>query len=614
MITYFFLAFVRLLFPLQQLFLVLLCTWIVNFPSFAFAQDVSIDLSITQREMSEQESTNINVSIKGNFSSTPSIIEPNWYEQGWDVSSRSQSTSISIINGKRDLVIAYRYRIRPLKQGVLKLGPFQTQFNGNLISSNEESITVTAGPPKAQAGEKGVNQLAFMRWEISENELFLGQAVTVKLMVYVNQQLRLSYFKPTEINLEGFWSQSLDDDQQQRSPYVKINGMNYQQQEAASYILFPLKAGELALPQVQAEMRIARMSFFSEEEEILRIAEAKPIKVKALPTGAPTTFKGLTVGKVVLQAAIDRNRLNADESFQYTLTTQIEGLLANTPPFEMPQIDGFKIFTPSEKTQTRVQNQRLITVRQQTWLIKPSKGGSLTFPPIQISYFDPQLAQYQTATTRDFKIEVTGIPVAQTPQSLNNPSNPSNPSNPLSQSQPSDQMPISTGLVSLKAIKTELSQPSQKRQSSWLFLIFIAAIGPSLLLFTVVRQRLSAWEAQNPGLKKAKYAYQSAKEKLSIYQAQVKAQANESASQISISSILITYLEDKYQIKLKGATYDKYRDILKDLMDAKTIEDLISQLTQEDFRRYSSERLGTEALSQQIKEIEAILTKLEGQK
>jgi hypothetical protein len=136
-----------------------------------FAQDVTLSLDVAQKEISIQESIYANLTLSGNFSTTPPIQDINWEEQGWSVSSRSQSTSMSIVNGQRDITISYRYRIKPLKAGVLKLGPFTSQVNGVQIQSNELSITVNEGAPKVAPAERGVNQIAFMRWEIDESEL-----------------------------------------------------------------------------------------------------------------------------------------------------------------------------------------------------------------------------------------------------------------------------------------------------------------------------------------------------------------------------------------------------------------------------------------------------------
>lgn len=581
--------------------------------SFVYAQsnNGALVLEADQTEISEQQTLSVSATLNGQGYGDPNIAEPNWYEQGWEVINRSQSTSMRMINRRTDVEITYQYRLRPLKQGSLSVGPFKVILDQNQeIVSNVLSINVYQGPAKVAQSDRGINRYAFIRWEVDQKDLFPGQAFTARLMVYVNQQIRLTHFRPSEINLEGFWMQQIES-KNSRNPYVRINGITYQQQEAASYILFPLKAEALKLPEVQAEMRISTLNFFAQDESITRVADAIELNVSPLPPNAPTGFKGLTVGKVSLIASMDKTKVKADEVIQFNLITQINGTLANTPAFEFPEVDGFKVFPPTEKTQNREQQGQLITTRQQTWLLKPTIGGKIKIPPFSMAYFDPQLKQYQVANTREFEIEVIGTPMNFSTNTVSvvspsqNPTQNSNPAqnqttssteNPQAQSQ-------TDAPLTMKSIRLTPQVKAENQTKRSFFVWLIALIGPALLLLDLLKEKWQQIENRNPEKKKAKQAYAQAKSQLKTIKS--------ATHQESVSAVLISYLEDKFNKKLKGLSYDKLKAVLGDILSEKQVQFLIDLLDQEAFNRYSQSQNSQETRDQQIKAVDDYLEQIE---
>jgi hypothetical protein len=359
-------------------------------------------------------------------------------------------------------------------------------------------------------------------------------------------------------------------------------------------------------------MRISTLNFFAQDEQITRVADAIELNVSPLPANAPPSFKGLTVGKLILTASMDKTRIKADEVIQFQLLTQINGTLANTPAFEFPDIEGFKVFPPTEKTQNREQQGQIITTRQQTWLLKPTIGGKIKIPSFSMGYFDPQLKQYQVASTRDFEVDVMGTPMNFSTNAVSS----INPSVQANQNQANDhqtqgnstlnqalnpaendQNAASTTLA-MKSIRLTPKVKAENQAKRSVFVWLIALIGPCLLLFDFLKIKWQQIENRNPEKKKAKQAYAQAKSLLSN-------------KEIPLSQVLTTYLEDKFQKKLKGLSYEKLKSTLIDVLNEKQIQFLIDLLEEEAFNRYSQAQPNQETRNQQMKAMNAYLDEIE---
>jgi hypothetical protein len=348
----------------------------------------------------------VEVSLTGT-NAQASIIEPKWSQQGWRVISRSQSTSMQIYGRQQSVSVNYTFKVKPTKTGRLTLGPFKGSGAASGAVSTTKAIQVNQQAPQMSNAQSQRNdRYAVVRWEVNDKEIWLGERIDVKLMLYVNRQLRLTSFTPPEINLQGFWVEDLET--QQRSPQVRMKGYVYLQQEIKRSLLSPLKVGVQTLPQMTVDLGLSNRGFFSEEDSLTQKIEAVKINVKALPKPAPKGFQGLNVGEVNIKAMVDRTRVRQDEGIQLHIHTTTTGMLTNTPAIDLPFIDGIRSFPPTQRESKQEQGKKLISKRTQTWLLKPTREGKVKIPSIKMVYFDTKTGRYKTAKTRSFTIKVKG--------------------------------------------------------------------------------------------------------------------------------------------------------------------------------------------------------------
>ena len=178
-------------------------------------------------------SVSVEVSIS-NGSIEGELIEPNWNKQGWSRLGRSQSTQMQFVNGRQSMQLVYQYQLRPTRVGSLKIGPFKGTGSLKNLRSNVETVQVSEKAPKLSKQQiEEQNKYAFLKWEVDEKEVWLGQAIKAKLVLYVNRQLRLTRFPLPEINLKDFWIQEVEEPQK-RAPKVRVNGYVYQKRRLKS--------------------------------------------------------------------------------------------------------------------------------------------------------------------------------------------------------------------------------------------------------------------------------------------------------------------------------------------------------------------------------------------
>ena len=125
------------------------------------------------------------------------------------------------------------------------------------------------------------------------------------------------------------------------------------------------------------------------------------VEVKALPTeGQPKGFKG-AVGRLEASGKLSKNRVKVGESF--SLELQLRGS-AISESFEAPdlgKLDGFHTF--GKKVD---RGSDAIVVRYD---LSALTSGKREFPAVEVPFFDPERAAYESATAGPFAIEALAI-------------------------------------------------------------------------------------------------------------------------------------------------------------------------------------------------------------
>lgn len=535
----------------------------------------SLDVSVDRTEVVLGDRISLTVTLLADTRGFggPQIQEPRL--DGFATVGRMSFSSYD--SRKRQNEFKLQLQLSPIKAGELVIGPFRYKEAGGAVSSEPITIKVTggqqggqgnAGDPNASA-EQAPDNMAFLRWEVEpEGPLWLGQGLRARLCLYANRQLSVRLEHITDVNPQGFWTQERG--RRERARLVQIGNDVFAREVLWDQHLFPIRVGELTLPAVTAKMVLStRGRGVRRSQRLNRKVAAETLTVRPLPPQQrPADFSGPAVGKVRLDAKANRTKVKAADGFQLTITTRVDGLIENVPEIELPDLPGLKAFPPSATTNTSVRGDRVVGVRRQTWLIRPTKTGRIKVPSVNLPYFDPTRGAYASARTRPVWVNVTGTPVA---------SKDADPAAAAASAAPDG--PALRTIRKAPVLEASASGPAYTHPLLWVALI----LPPLALLGLIVSERLQRNRASTAGSRAARKAPRQAKDALS--QA---GKAKASAAYTAIAHALEAYFEARFGRPFKGLTHPKLVATLTDLgVGADTAQAVVRELENCDFARFA---------------------------
>ena len=355
--------------------------------------------------------------------------------KGFDVlmgPSRSQQSSIQIINGKRtsSSSTAFTYILLAGNPGTYPIPAASVEVDGKKVFSNAISIKVL---PQDQASKSGGNgggsgsssrsQVAGSR--ITSNDLFIT-ATASKTTVHEQEAILLTYKVYTVVNLrqlrgdmpdlKGFHTQEVELPQQKTFTLEHYKGRNYNTTVWSQYVLFPQQTGKLEIPSITFDGVIAQQTasedpfdaFFNGGgyvEVKKKITTPKlVINVQPLPA-KPAGFSG-AVGDFKLASSINATDVKTNDAVTIKLTLTGTGnmKLISTPDIKFPQ--DFEVYDPKVTDNYKLTSSGLTGTKTFEYLAIPRHAGNFTVPAVEFTYFDLKSNSYKTLKTEAYNLKV----------------------------------------------------------------------------------------------------------------------------------------------------------------------------------------------------------------
>lgn len=356
--------------------------------------------------------------------------------KGFDVlmgPSRSQQSSIQIINGKRtsNSSTAFTYILLAGSPGTYTIPAASVEVNGEKVFSNAISIKVL--PQDQNSGNSGNNgggsasssrsQAAGSR--ISANDLFIT-ATASKTTVHEQEAILLTYKVYTVVNLrqlygkmpdlKGFHTQEVELPQQKTFTLEHYKGRNYNTTVWSQYVLFPQQTGKLEIPSITFDGVVAQQTVSDDPFDAFfngggyvevkkKITTPKVvINVQPLPA-KPAGFSG-AVGEFKLISSINATDVKTNDAVTIKLTLSGTGnmKLIGTPEVKFPQ--DFEIYDPKVTDDYKLTNSGLTGTKTFEYLAIPRHAGNFTIPAVEFTYFDLKSNSYKTLKTEAYNLKV----------------------------------------------------------------------------------------------------------------------------------------------------------------------------------------------------------------
>lgn len=329
--------------------------------------------------------------------------------------SRSQSTQI--INFERSEQMSISYVLRPKTTGMLSIGAATIVVDGNEYRSQPLTIKISEESPRREDPNDPyaiAAKSAFIKVVSSKTTVYQGEPFVASYKLYFNADIgRFEVMEQPDFT--GFYKNDIElkTIKQDQEMY---QGERFNTGIIAQMVLIPQRSGSIRPGLVEIKLPTAvptdRRDIFgrrmTQTVNQNSTANFPPIMVKALPEkGKPSNFDG-AVGDYKMDVSLSREELSANESV--TLSIKISGSgnikLVEVDKPEIPA--AFEAFDPKYSENISVNGGGMSGSKTYEYLLIPRYGGTYKIPEIKFSFFNPRTARYETLTSPEKEITVTG--------------------------------------------------------------------------------------------------------------------------------------------------------------------------------------------------------------
>ena len=320
---------------------------------------------------------------------------------GLEQLSQQQSTHMQFDFKNAMLEHRYTFTMQTEKPGLYTMPAFTAMIDGNAVTIPAAELKVVATTTKTP------NRDLWMDFELSAEDVYVGQTVLCHLNVYVAPQVRIEFTGPVEKRGDAFTD----------PPFSKINGKGTQTINGRNYTryrltatLTALKAGShplafdfhvlAGLPQ-QRRLSNDPFDFFPESlfdqislQEIKLKTQERTYTVQPLPKeNQPSNFSG-AIGQFSVSSHISDPNVAVGDPLSLTLELTGEGNFDRIQAPSLPLNEAqWKTYPPKTdfKPQDPIGYEGAKTF---DYVLIPKSEELTAVPEISFSYFDPQTAEY----------------------------------------------------------------------------------------------------------------------------------------------------------------------------------------------------------------------------
>ncbi len=582
-------------------------------PVISMAQDISVRASVTEPVVTVGEPFEYVIEIQGSVSveSVQMAKVPRVEKQG-----ESQSTSVSIVNGKVSQSRIISYTLVASSEGKLTIPAATVKVEGKLYQTNPVELTVVKAVAQAQNGSTvGGNShpdLVFIKPVVSKTKLYVGEATTVTYKLYERADIS-NVVVEKDVKPEGFWVEDIDVQQGRGSvPHTTefLNGALYRVYTVKKMVLFPTRAGILTngtyklncdalLTKIKQQRGRTLLedfdAFFGTLGKKVKIDVVAPeikFEVMPLPEPKPVGFSG-AVGKYTMSATLDKSKVKAGQPITFRFTVTGEGNIAAVLPVQLDLPDGFEKYEPKVEESISRQGGVVSGTKTTEYVVIPRAGGKFEIEPVSFSFFDPEKGEYKTLVSPRFEIEVEGEAIASAATPM------------------ADRQTLAKTGGDIRFIKTQDDlkyRPVPIYQSVWFYSSFLLPL--AALLFVLVRKQQQEKLQNNVALARAYRASPEAKKRLKLASELLK-QNKQKEFFAELEQTLVKFIGNKFNTDDLALTKEELRSLLQEKKVAPaTIEKCLQILEKSEYYRYAPSSQTRDDLNAVFHDAEQVISEL----
>ncbi|MBK8575415.1 MAG: protein BatD [Elusimicrobia bacterium] len=403
----------------KNIFFGLLLFCVATLGSNGHAADLTFTAEVDRTTLTMNDTLTLQLTFSGGRISIP---QPSLSDiPGFRATFAGQSQNISYVNGQVTSQVIFSFALAPLSPGEHVIPSVSMTVGGQTLSTNPIPIKVITGSaspaPANSAGQQNQNNVAhggrtlFVTTTVDKKTATVGEQITLLFRFYSRAPL-LSQPNYRPPDTTGFMSEDLPP---QRQYVTNVEGIRYQVVELAT-ALFPTSSGKFTIGPASLECNVQDFrdpfgdgffqNLFTRGQAVTLRSDPLAITVRSVPeTGRPATFRG-DVGRFQISASFDKKSAKVHDPLTLTVTVSGEGNVKALSQPPLPETKEFKTYETLSSLNVDKKDGRLRGSKVFTTVMKPEVSGDLTFPPLSLSFFDPQTKEFRTVSTKPLTLSV----------------------------------------------------------------------------------------------------------------------------------------------------------------------------------------------------------------
>jgi hypothetical protein len=330
------------------------------------------------------------------------------------------SSAVQMINGRTSVSVTVQYRFQALTEGTHEVPSFPVTAGGTTQRTDPLEIVISASPPAPGQGERAADggvpaEDLFLTAEATKTRVHDGEPFIVEYRIWT--LVDVGSFSFTRVpEPRGFWVEDVTPEGQPRIERITRNGRAYTTAVIRRVALVPSGAGTRTLEPVglEVQVRVRRSDPFGDlfggsSSVVPTSVLSNPLRivVEPLPPGRPEPFSSV-VGRLELEANIDRDSVAANEAVTLTVRASGEGNLRAVPIPELRLPPDFEAFPPEISETVQPFGPGLTGEKTFEFVLIPRAPGARQLPAITMGYFDERSGVYRRAGTGPITLTVSG--------------------------------------------------------------------------------------------------------------------------------------------------------------------------------------------------------------
>ncbi len=306
------------------------------------------------------------------------------------------------------------FGLRALTAGRFEIGPVQVMADGRQFMTDPISLAVTELPVGESEPPENAHFMAMPEGRGVARGVYVGEPVVLSYAI-LHRQRRMAPLIGTVswpsfedfqlVELRGYWSR--------QNPRATVDGSPYRVLALRRVALLPVGDGGLAVPAATAEVQVeSERRFRSRPPELPTydsfVLSTDPVELQVLPLpeeGRPESFRG-HVGTLKVTSWVDRTSMAAGDTLTLEVEVDVEGYMRGLPDPEIDFPDGFEVSPPRTRSAIPESSDGLSGMSTYIYRLVAVEEGSWKVPAVEMSYFDPEAAEYGTSRGQPFTITV----------------------------------------------------------------------------------------------------------------------------------------------------------------------------------------------------------------